>query len=61
MICGYDNFTGKEVFELSRDIDDMRRLLMICGLDSFAAEKVFDKFPDFDDLRLRQDSKRKSL
>ena len=54
MICVYENFAGKKVFECFHDNDDLR-------LRQFCRRKVFEYFQDTDDLRRRQFSRRKSL
>ena len=54
MICVYDIFAGKKLFEYFQDNDDLH-------LRQFAGEKVFEYFQHKDSLRLRQYCRRKSL
>ena len=54
MICVYDIFAGKKLFECFQDKDDL-------NLRQFAGEKVFEYFQHKDGLRLRQYCRRKSL
>ena len=54
MICVYDIFAGKNLFEYFQDHDDLH-------LRKFAGEKVFEYFQHKDGLRLRQYCRRKSF